>query len=41
MNLDMDSVIELFFHINISICIGWAQMEFGVFLLLLFELVPK
>ena len=42
MNLDIDCVIEImFFHINMGICIGWDQMSFGVFLLLLFELVPK
>ena len=42
MILDIDRVIEfIFFHINMSFCIGWGKMEFGVFLLLLFVLVPK
>ena len=28
-------------RINMSFCIGWGKMVFGVFLLLLFEFVPK
>ena len=39
---DIDRVIEFFFHINMSFFVyAGIIWNFGVFLLLLFELVPK